>query len=384
MKFEFTGKVVIPKDEERFFRKWSNGNNEYAIINFGVNAGTSTGFVELFGMKSEYVYLRGSNKIEKIRWEDRNDEAVKNTYRESNRIYTNDKVTKLMCTYDMIIELAGIIASMKGENICVTGTVHTDVYVNKNNEGKTIDKYIIENVTIKDNLKKPALNLYTEIIYNKDGVINALKEDKKLYVNGYISQYYSSNSPSAKYIKMIESAKDNKGQRVYIPKTFILDASKILLNNISKEDETIMEKNNNILKHYVSSINKAKSSRKMYHSFWKCKLINGAEEIEFDEAQLTEAQSEQIKLGLATLDDFRPKVIYGERKNEIRLIQELLIHEYANGAVEYGVSIEEFDKSILQYEIPSSLDEIMKEDKKENGSDNMSFDDIEEVESLFN
>jgi hypothetical protein len=45
--------------------------------------------------------------------------------------------------------------------------------------------------------------------------------------------------------------------------------------------------------------------------------VEGAEEVEFDESQLTATQKEAIELGLNTIDDFKPRnSIFGEKKKK--------------------------------------------------------------------
>ena len=106
----------------------------------------------------------------------------------------------------------------------------------------------------------------------------------------------------------------------------------------------------------------------MQHMIWEVVMLNGAEEVEFDESQLTKAQKEQIELGIRTLDDFKPKgAILGGRVNEYRLFDPKLTGDFAEGLVDTEMKESEFEEEIYRPAVDEKLDDVVEkaESKKE-------------------
>ena len=124
-----------------------------------------------------------------------------------------------------------------------------------------------------------------------------------------------------------------------------------------------------------------RSGKAMVHIPWKMVLLRGAEEADFDESMLTDAQKEQIELGIKTLDDFKPKGnIYGDRIDEFRLFDPKLEGDFADGLLEAEDKSDEFEERIYQPPQDETLDEAKnssKNGKKSNKDDEPPFDEDE-------
>ena len=111
-------------------------------------------------------------------------------------------------------------------------------------------------------------------------------------------------------------------------------------------------------------------SKDMVHIPWEMVLLRGAEEADFDESMLTDAQKEQIELGIKTLDDFKPKGnIYGDRIDEFRLFDPKLDGDFADGLLDADDKGSEFEERIYQPPQDETLDEAKSNSKKGNKSD---------------
>ena len=101
------------------------------------------------------------------------------------------------------------------------------------------------------------------------------------------------------------------------------------------------------------------------------KVISGAEEIEFNEDCLTDKQKQYIKLGIKTLDDFKPKgKIFGDKINELRLISPTMKDEYSDGAVETAIEVND-----LGLYLATDDSDIKKEDIKIKDEEEVSTED---------
>ena len=76
--------------------------------------------------------------------------------------------------------------------------------------------------------------------------------------------------------------------------------------------------------------------------------VNGNEEVQFDESELTDNQREAIALGLKTLEDFRPKdaKIYGNKVSYLKLTDFDLRGDNADGAEELSDKEDEFMEEV--------------------------------------
>ena len=73
----------------------------------------------------------------------------------------------------------------------------------------------------------------------------------------------------------------------------------------------------------------------MFVNRFQIKVINSREKVEFSEETLTEQQRMSIALGIATLDDFKPKGnVYGNKISYLQIIKPTLTDEFANGSLQ--------------------------------------------------
>ena len=129
---------------------------------------------------------------------------------------------------------------------------------------------------------------------------------------------------------------------------------------------------------------------------WDVVLVNGAEEVEFDESQLTDAQREQLELGIRKLEDFKPNgSIYGERVIQYRLFEPQLKKisddiDFSEGFLDVDLTDKEFEAQIFVPAKNEKLSDVMKEaEKKEEKTEEESeekevdIDDEIDDEDLF-
>jgi hypothetical protein len=96
---------------------------------------------------------------------------------------------------------------------------------------------------------------------------------------------------------------------------------------------------------------------------WRIKVFSGAEEVEFNESMLTDAQKEEIELGLATMDDFRPSgSMFGKNKTEFKLVSPNLRNKYKDGAIDTQMDYDSFSKQILMLSTDVTLTDMMTDD----------------------
>ena len=336
-RFKFYGELMIPKNREKFFKKWnggSNGKTEMASIGFSVKEGHNMGFVQSFGIKSEMIKTKDTenNNIE-IPWEDRfNPEVISMVanYRKY-RVNLGDELggeKDFITEYDMVEYLAEMLPQYSGM-VYVSGTYEKNVA-----KDDYPDKFRINSVFAIADTVKPKLTLTLDFFYNKDSIDTAsFNNDKKIYVNGYVAQYINKDL----------------GVR-YCQQTAVLSAEKYDMENEKHLGQW------NYKKSYLEKLNK----NKMYHLLWECRLVNGAEEVEFDESQLTDQQKKQIEFGVRTLDDFKPKGnIYGSVIKEVRLFEPILQSGFENGILTCDETIDEFEEKIFVRGATEKLDDIL-------------------------
>jgi len=92
--------------------------------------------------------------------------------------------------------------------------------------------------------------------------------------------------------------------------------------------------------------------KKVFQLPYTAKVINGSEVSGFSEANLTEDQKQLIEIGMATLNDFKPKgQTFGDNVNEIRLLFPKIKNlgdnaNFTNGAIETN-----FELTNLEYQV---------------------------------
>lgn len=349
-RFKFTGEPKMPKTESKrpFLKKFTKDGTEMVSMNFGImESKGNMGFVESFGSKQKKIktYDNDGNQIE-INWDDRFDSNIIKSVA-NYRKYIVDLGDDLggrnefITQYDAILFLSENLPKYKGK-ICVTGQMVKQWY-----DKQYYDKFTFNSVYAVDNEHKNRLMIFADIYYKKDCIDTSdWKEERKIYIDGYIQMYINKD----------EGTK-------YVPQRFVFNASKY------KEDN---EHHQNLLKYKLKYIKCDK--KKWHHLLWECVLQNGAEEIDFDESQLTDAQKEQIELGVRTLEDFRPNgAIFGNGVHEYRLFEPTLKNtndgDFSEGFIDADISDNDFEDSIYQPPENEKMSDVIKNSNNEDSSD---------------
>lgn len=204
-------------------------------------------------------------------------------------------------------------------------------------------KFRIQNVFAAPEERKSRLMITADLFYNKDSFDDSdFDENKKITLDCYIEQYINKDEG-----------------RKYVPIQVVFSGAKYDMEN---------ERHKKLLDYKMKYI-KVKS-KDMVHIPWEMVLLRGAEEADFDESMLTDAQKEQIELGIKTLDDFKPKGnIYGDRIDEFRLFDPKLDGDFADGLLDADDKGSEFEERIYQPPQDETLDEAKSNSKKGNKSD---------------
>lgn len=354
--FTFVGEVVIPKEDSlnpllKKFTGGKDGTTEMVSLNFGVKTNRSIGYVELFGMKTDIIYtIDTENEKTEIPWEDRlTPESISSVANFKKHIIKFASDTKeFISDYDAACYIAEHIKDVSGQ-VEVSGTVEKEPYLTRNGEQRFKDRYIIKNIKeVTD--QKPGLKIKMALYYNKDSVDRSdFKKEQIVTVDAYVLQYLRNS-------KNINKVIGEAGRQFFMPQRVVLNASKFDFKD--PKDKAIVQYRLNELD--------VQSSKKLYCCYWECALISGAEEIEFDESQLTSKQRTQIELGLKTLDDFRPRGnIFGPRIHEIRLVDPDLRDECADGAFESDYTMDEFEDMCVHFLEPDVLDDVIEKSEKD-------------------
>lgn len=349
-KFSFTGHVLLPKDDaKRPFvnESKSKAGNPIINVNFGIKAGESNlAYVEGFDGKQDTIKTMDTdnNKIE-VSWNDRLDEEVVKTvagYKKHTIDLGDDYGGRqdFVTLYDAIKYLQEWLPKYSGK-VTVTGQF-TKEYYPKNDT--YYDKFKIQNIYAVSDDVKDRLALTMDVYYNKDCIDKTdFKDEQKIYLNGYIEQYINKDEGSK-----------------YISQQFVFSSAKY---NMENEDHV---KKLNYKMKYIDINNKT-----FVHIPWEIVLLRGAEEVEFNESMLTDAQREQVEFKIKTIDDFKPRGnIFGDKISEYRLYDPVLKNfnkngDFSDGVVDTEMKTSEFEDMVYKPAKDEKLDDVIKEAKKE-------------------
>jgi hypothetical protein len=364
--FEFIGNIFIPKNKEKFHEVKENESGwEGHRLNFAIQESkTNSVFLEMYGGFSKsrpnkvFSFSKGTenekgSKLE-IPWEDRlkeesvdvvadfkrivldltTDFELKDKLRqlrfeimnlERKDVLTEEDKTKLkelklehkekatkryefIHEYDAVVFAASVLEYYKDHKFRITGRVEYNHY-----NDKFYRKFKPELIEIVESDTKPQLRATMDIFFTKDSVDEAdFKEEKKIYINGYVVDYDS-----------------NAKKDAFFPQQFILNAQKIDLEN----------------KDHVGRLDFLRSKfnvkgKGVYHLQWYVNIFRGADKVEFTYDDLTAQQKEAIEFGLNTVEDFEPKGgMLGANLEETRLVKPVLQeinkeNDFREGALE--------------------------------------------------
>ncbi|MGF6375015.1 hypothetical protein M2140_000049 [Clostridiales Family XIII bacterium PM5-7] len=350
-RFSFVGDLHISNDKEKFVKKWKGGKSgklPLISIDFAVRDGkTNKGFVRAMGTKMDTIFTMDKNfkKLE-VPYEERFDEDVLANVSGSRKHFVNlgedfGGRQEFISTYDMIEYLEENLPNYNGK-VMVNGEWKKNPY-----KERFADRFEIGSVYAVEDDRKSKLQLTMDFIYNADSIdATDFKSQSKIYVNGYVEQYIDKDTGSR-----------------YIPQTAILSCEQYDMKN--EDHKKIWD----YKKKYLTGLPK----KKYHHIQWESRLINGAQEVEFDESVLTDSQKEQISLGIRKASDFAPAGgVYGERVYEIRLFDPVLKGEFVDGIVELDDTMSEFEEKIYTFAQPEKLEY---KDKKKKADD----DDVKDI-----
>lgn len=345
MRFSFVGTVDANDLDSKvpYFREIENGLSLNLI---SIAAKNNRAFVETAGFKNDPIKTKDNdgNDIE-IAWEDREKkEFIDNVsvYRK-NVITLGDTRSEFVSTLDFVEFVVNHIDEIKGKRYQITGNVKKNLY-----KGKLSDKFTIQSmyeVAADDDKKKNDFVVTGDFYFTKDSIDSAdFAKEKKIYLNGWTKEYVD---------------KDHKN--VFCAKQLVLDCNKIDFNQEKHVAQLVyrLKQIGCTLDDKKAIVSKLKKD-KVYKIAVITKYLNGNEEAEFDESQLTPNQKEAIALGLSTLDDFRPSgKIFGDRIVTYKLSKFDLRGNYCDGCIVADDFVESNIFTPIQNE---SLDEAFKED----------------------
>lgn len=369
-RFTFIGTPIIPKEKAKrpFYKEMDKTDDktkktkEMVTMTFGIKESeTNMAFVEAFdSVQDEISTMDSDNKKLTVAWEDRFDEEIVEKVA-SYRKYTADLGEEhggrqdFITMYDLMQHLNEHLKTYTGK-IMVTGQLTREWYGKK---GVYMDKFKIQNVYAVDESEyKSRLGLNIDIFYNRDSIDKSdFKENKKIYLNGYIEQYINKDEG-----------------RKYIPMQFVFSAAKYKLEENEQHKKLFDYKMS-----YIDINNKG-----MVHIPWEVVLVRGAEEAEWNESMLTAKQKEQVELGLKKPEDFKPKgTIVGDKVNEYRLFDPKLQGDFADGLVECEDTMSEFEEKIYCPPQDETLDEAKsKSAKAKEDDDEPPFDTDEKSDGV--
>lgn len=366
-RFNFVGTPIIPKqksDTKRPFckeltKKDEKGKKrEMLSMTFGVKESDSNmAFVEAFDSVQETIKTMNSdNEKLDVAWEDRFDEEIINQVA-SYRKYIVDLGEdhggrqEFITVYDMIKHLQEHLPSYEGR-VVVTGQFTREWYGKKK---MYFSKFRIQNVFAAPEERKSRLMITADLFYNKDSFDDSdFNESKKITLDCYIEQYINKDEG-----------------RKYVPIQVVFSGAKYDMEN-ERHKKLLNYKMKYIKPTEITVDGKTVKLKptQMVHIPWEMVLLRGAEEADFDESMLTDAQKEQIELGIKTLDDFKPKGnIYGDRIDEFRLFDPKLDGDFADGMLKADDNGDEFEERIYQPPQDETLDEAKNNSKKDKKSD---------------
>lgn len=347
MRFTFSGDISFPRENSKrpFIREFEKNGRKMKSMNFGIKTSKmNMGFVELFGSQQDVIktYDTNGDPIE-VDWKDRFNEDIVSSVRRSSKHIINlgpgYEEKQFISAYDAIEYLAEELPKLN-EVISVTGNVRKEFY-----NGQTLNKFIIKNVFAVEPGGEKKLQVNMTFFWDNEG-IDVDRDKDLIYLNGYTREYIDKDTGSK-----------------YVPQQIILGKDTLIEGNERSERSYEFKKK------LVEQVPR----RGVAQAGWICILINGSEEIPFDESQLTPLQKESIELGLHTIDDFKPRgQIYGQRVNQLRIANidlyrdpnDKTIPDYGNGPIDTEMKKAEFEEEIYVPSKNEKLSDVLQKAEK--------------------
>ena len=225
------------------------------------------------------------------------------------------KRAEFLSTYDAIRYVHLVSDCLTGKKITVTGQLKINAY-----KGKFSDRYQASNIYLAKEDAKKGLYLTLETFFNKESYDNADEKSEKIVrLNAYVPIYVNKD----------EGTK-------YFPKTMVF--------NFTKADTEQKLKRADYIKDNMKA-----PKNKYFHLPFKCKVLNGSEEVEITYDMLTKKQKESIDLGFNKLEDYKKKT-FGDRIQEIRIVSPCFNETgFDDGMVECEETNSEFEEMIYRF-----------------------------------
>ena len=345
MRFNFTGNLGFNSLDSKnpYLRTGKKNGKEYQSLNLTVSAAKNNrAYCEMFGMERDVIITwdKDGERLE-IPWDERfDDDTVDRVGRKYILSFDGNRY-EYITEKDFIHDFVSALDMFRGKKFTVTGDVRKDFY-----NGNVRDRFQIRNIYEAPEDAKNSLNINGVFYYTKDSVDLAdWKKEKRVVINGWVKQYI-----------------DKKNGTKFVPQCIVFDCSRVDFENERHLGQVAIRLSVLGLKFEDGEVKNTLKSKTVYSALVEIKYHNGAEEIAFDENSLTNAQKEQIKYGLKTLDDFRPSgSTYGNRVTEYRYINVSLRGEYSDGAiVDPTTSIKELEENIYTPIADENFDNVLK------------------------
>ena len=333
--FKFCSTVLIPQDITKYYskgtsKKMVNGvetphwvwNNLSFIMKDGINSAFVKAGGGHFADESKgSVYTLGleNNKLE-IPWKDRDSSETLKLIADYAKFKCNlDNERAFSNSFDFVEFLEKELMTVEKERrIVVTGDVKPSFY-----NGQITDEFIVKSVRYAYDDEKSGFYLNMDVYFNEDSIDETrFDEEKVIDLMGYTYNHID------KELKMR-----------FVPHAFVLNGKKLDFDNPDHKRMWDYQKK------YITA-----ESDEFVHMAFEVKYVRGAEEVEFTEDMLTEAQKEQILFGQASLEDFKPRGTFGGNNIvEYRIIKpNLKIKGFADGIVQSGLDREGFEALIYR------------------------------------
>ena len=343
----------------------TKGKDSYQSMSFSVIAAKNNRvFVSVFGSKGKEIKTMDTdNKKITIAWNDRFDQDVVNNVASYTKFVANltgDDRKEFISGWDFIEYLKENKAILDTERFIVRGRIRPSIYNDKVNLS-----FDVNGIFKADENTQNKIEVSMEYFYSADDIdLSDFKDEKKVYLNGYTSEYLP-----------------DVGTK-YLPIQTVLNCSKLDENN-----ENHMNRRNFMFR--LLGINSADNKlsvglkkKSVYKLGIICSYNNGAEEVEFDESTLTPTQKMSIELGLNTIDDFKPKgQIYGNRSITYN-IKQFNLSKYPDGCENTEMTISEFESEVFSQGSGKKAETVADVEKKAAGGESETYSDAD-IDDLF-
>lgn len=297
-------------------------------------------------IKLKYKIINVENREEKTEDDLKKLEEYKKEY-----IEKSDNLHEFISEYDFVLFIKESAELLKQHKIRVTGNLEMSLW-----KEKYYVSYIPKHIEFIEDSVENKLQALVDVYFDKNAIDDTLlKTDNKLIVNGYLISYDNSA----------------KADRFY-PKKFIINGV-----NFEDEEQTQMFE---LVKSFVTT-----DKNTVHHMLWNVNVYKGAEVKEFTYENLTPTQRQFVDMGLATIDDYRPKGGFlGGNIEEFKLFMPELKDDYKDGILNTEMTEEEFIKLLAVHIDKSKKDSKPKETIKQETVTNAQDDELKaKMSKLF-